>query len=462
MNTKSNPVSSVLRALCVGVLAVAGFSGCLRAGVFPYGVNLQPSYYNGGNVNFGWSLMNQYSAIKTVRIEIEPTVSISQAKSWISQAAANGKTIICTYHKSSVLGTDSTTELMNAANWWKSNYSSLASAGSFTVNLMNEWGSHSITSNAYASAYNSAISVVRQVYGGPIIIDCPGWGQETHTAAQAVTGANGTKINDTNIILSVHIYPNGWNQALNHTLQTSDLDDLASAGRPCIVGEFGNSPSGACDWSGMVDHAEALGWTVLGWAWNGDGGSMNMVSPSWASNATASSFTTSSYFSTIYNKLSAGGSGGGSATVLDDFENTTDGWAASNVSGGPWSVSEWAAHGSYSLKSNINLSSGGQYYMYKDGTYNFSGKSTLQIRVKTAAWGSWAGSQAKLYVKTGSGWQWFDGGTVTINSSGATTLSLNLSGVSNLSDVREIGVQFQSGSGASGTSAIYADYLTVQ
>lgn len=462
MNMNRTLVRSALRAVGACVLAAAGFSGCLRAGVFPNGVDLQPSYYNGGNVNFGWSLMDQYSAIRTVRIEIEPTVPISQVQSWISQAAANGKTIICTYHKSSVLGTDDITELTNAANWWVANYASLKSAGSFTINLMNEWGSHSITSNAFASAYNNAISIVRQVYGGPIIIDCPGWGQETHTAAQAVTGANGTRINDTNIILSVHVYPNAWNQALGHTLDTADLDELNSAGRPCIMGEFGNSPSGSADWSGLVDHAEALGWTVIGWAWNGDGGSMNMVSPSWSSNPTATSFTTSGYFSTVYNKLSAGGSGGGgTVTVLDDFENTTDGWAGSNITGGPWSVTEWAAHGSYSLKSDVSLASGGQYYLYKDGSFNLSGKSTLSITVKTATWGSWAGAQAKLYVKTGSGWQWFDGGSVAINSSG-TTLTLNLSGVANLGDVREIGVQFLSGSGASGTSSIYADYLTVQ
>ena len=36
------------------------------------GVNLQPSYYNSGNVDFAWSLMNSNTAIKAVRIEIEP------------------------------------------------------------------------------------------------------------------------------------------------------------------------------------------------------------------------------------------------------------------------------------------------------------------------------------------------------------------------------------------------------
>jgi mannan endo-1,4-beta-mannosidase len=127
------------------------------------GVNLQPSYYNSGNVNFGWSLMKSNTKIKTVRIEIEPTVSITTVKSWISQARSNGFSVIATYHKASVLGSDNVSDLLAAANWWKANYSSLASAGSFTVNLMNEWGDHNLTASAYASAYNQAIPIVRTV-----------------------------------------------------------------------------------------------------------------------------------------------------------------------------------------------------------------------------------------------------------------------------------------------------------
>lgn len=264
------------------------------------GVNLQPSYYNGGNPNFGWSLMKQQVKIKTVRIEIEPD-KVAQGKNWIAQAKANGYAIIATYHKSAVLGSDNTAELTAAANWWKTNYATLG--GGFTINLMNEWGSHNLSANSYAVAYNNAISIVRQVYGGPIIIDCSGYGQETAIAASAVKGFNSTRLTDTNIVLSVHIYPNGYNQALNHNLQRSDLDDLASAGRPCLVGEFGWAPAGPVNWQDLVGYGKAKGWTVLGWAWNGDGTGMNMVNPAWSSNGAATSFTLSSYFSPVYNLL---------------------------------------------------------------------------------------------------------------------------------------------------------------
>ena len=271
-------------------------------GVFGNGVNLQPSYYNGGNPNFGWTLMKQNTKIKTVRIEIEPD-KVTQAKSWISQAKSNGYTIIATYHKASVLGSDNASELTAAANWWKTNYSALG--GGFTINLMNEWGSHNISPSSFASAYNSAISIVRQVYSGKIIIDIPGWGQETATAACAVKGCTSgqTKITDTNIILSAHIYPGAYNQGKGRYCNTSDIDDLASAGRSCILGEFGNQGGSGADWSGIVDYAKSKGWTIIGWAWNGDGGSMNMVTPSWASNGGATSFSKGSYFNVVYDKL---------------------------------------------------------------------------------------------------------------------------------------------------------------
>lgn len=263
------------------------------------GVNLQPSYYNNGNPTFSWELMKQQSKIKTVRIEIEPD-KVEQGKKWIQGAKENGYQVIATYHKYKVLGSDSEQDLLDAANWWKDNYASLG--GDFIINLMNEWGSHDISASSYATAYNDALTIVRTVYQGAIIIDIPGWGQETYTAYQACKTSNPV-ILDTNIVLSAHIYTNGWNQGRNHNFQASDLDDISNSGRRGIIGEFGNGGGGAVDWSGCIDYAKSKGWGVLGWCWNGDGGTMNMVDPSWATNGSATSFSTNAYFNIIYNKL---------------------------------------------------------------------------------------------------------------------------------------------------------------
>jgi mannan endo-1,4-beta-mannosidase len=255
------------------------------------GVNFQPSYYNNGNVTFGWDLMKSHSQIHTVRIEIEPD-KVSQGKEWISQAISHGHDVIATYHKYAVLGSDDPNELKAAANWWVDNYHSLSSAGDFTINLMNEWGSHDQTPNSYSSAYNSAISTLRKVYSGYVIIDIPGWGQESTIASQA-----SPLLTDKKIILSAHVYPGGWNQARNNWVQPSDMDELHSTGRPCIVGEFGTHGTGSCDATKCVERAKSLGfWSVLAWAWNGDGGDMNMVTPTWSQNPTAGTYKESSYF----------------------------------------------------------------------------------------------------------------------------------------------------------------------
>jgi mannan endo-1,4-beta-mannosidase len=164
---------------------------------------------------------------------------------------------------------------------------------------MNEWGSHSQTATSYAAAYNKAISKVRKVYNGFIVIDIPGWGQETHTAAQA-----SSLITDKSVILSAHVYPNGWNEGAGHNLQITDMDELMNTGRPCVVGEFGTVGEGPVDVRSVVSHAIDIGFcSALAWAWNGDGGEMNMISPTWYDNALAAEYSETAYFWDMFNVL---------------------------------------------------------------------------------------------------------------------------------------------------------------
>ena len=248
------------------------------------GVNLQPSYYSGGNVDLGWDLMKNQPQIKSVRIEIEAGQE-PNAQRWIKEAVDNEYSVIATFHSAAMLTddqllVDDPSQLLQAAGWWVTNYPTLSKAGSFTINLMNEWGSHEITANDFAATYNKAIDMVRQVYDGPIIVDVPGFGQAVHTAKLAVTSTTGATINDAKIILSTHIYPVAWNSAEKREMTTADIDELASTGLPCIVGEFGNQPSdGKAKWDDLVRAAKSKGWPVFGWAWNGDGHGMNMIQP---------------------------------------------------------------------------------------------------------------------------------------------------------------------------------------
>jgi hypothetical protein len=176
------------------------------------------------------------------------------------------------------LGNDQVTCLLSAAEWWVENYAYLKEAGDFKINLSNEWGSHRQTAESFSDAYNQAIALVRTVYpSGSIVIDVPGFGQETTVAAEA-----SLLLVDKNLILSAHIYPLGRNQASKRWLSGVDMEELSATGRPCIIGEFGvRGYEGLCDVREVITHAKALGFEVFAWAWNGDGDDLNMASPSW-------------------------------------------------------------------------------------------------------------------------------------------------------------------------------------
>lgn len=261
-------------------------------------MNMQPSSYNDGTVTFGWNLLSQFSQVKSVRIEIEPD-KVTQAAGWINQALSRGYKVIATYHKYTVLGSDDPNDLLAAANWWVSNYASLkrAAGGDFTINLMNEWGSHKQTSASYSSAYNAAISKVRQVYSGYIVIDLPGWGQGVTVASAA-----SNLIKYKNLIFSAHVYPNGYNAGSNRSLQPSDMATLSQTGRPCIVGEYGLYPaSGTVSVANVVKQAIQSGFVgIFAWAWNGDGGLMNMVAPTWSAYPMSPNYQVTPYLTNIF------------------------------------------------------------------------------------------------------------------------------------------------------------------
>ena len=261
------------------------------------GVNIQASYYNNGHVNLGWDLMQSYPEIEALRIEIEP-YRVQQAVRWISEAHEKGYQVIATYHDSANLGSDEKTELENAANWWKQNYGLLSESGPIIINIMNEWGSHEISPKDYADAYNDAITTIRSVYDGTLIVDVPGWGQAVKIAADAYP-----LFVDQDIIFSLHIYTSAFNIEAQRWLTIDDLSYLDATGAECIVGEFCDTPTGGADWCTIIDHCFANGWPLFGWAWNGDGRSMNMIEPHWRDEPLAETFRPTEFMDKVIDKL---------------------------------------------------------------------------------------------------------------------------------------------------------------
>jgi outer membrane protein assembly factor BamB len=151
------------------------------------------------------------------------------------------------------------------------------------------------------------------------------------------------------------------------------------------------------------------------------------------------------------------------------FENGASDWTGETVTGGPWSVTEWSAFGRGSLKADIQLIPGASYSMKQSRRQDLTAYGWISAVVTRSWWGDFGeGLFARLYVKTGPNWEWHEGVTVPVAPSFSqfyyahnTVLDLNLAGIPQLNDVREIGVQFLSGASAQGKAAIYIGHMTL-
>ena len=163
---------------------------------------------------------------------------------------------------------------------------------------MNEWGSHDISPEDYADAYNEAISYIRTFYDGNLIVDVPGFGQATKIAADAYV-----YMEDDKFTYSIHVYTSAFNREQERWLSHEDLVYLNDTGADCMVGEFCDNSTGGTDWCSIIDNCYANGWPLMGWAWNGDGGHMNMVTPHWEDDPLATHFEPTSFLKVITDKL---------------------------------------------------------------------------------------------------------------------------------------------------------------
>lgn len=276
--------------------------------------------------------------------------------------------------------------------------------------------------------------------------------------------------NDSRIIVSVHMYSpylfamdntatSSWGTAADKSALDSELNAVynkfVANGRAVVIGEMGtinknNTSVREAHAQYYAQAAKARGMTAIWWdnnattAWQSDTyGLFNRNNLTWS-------------FPTIAQAFVNGAGGSSSSSILYNFESGLEGWTGSNLSGGPWAVNEWSNNGSNSLKADINLANAAQYYLLGAVSQNLSGKSQLKAVVRHATWGNQGtGMIAKLYIKTGSSYTWTDSGGVSINSSTAgTVLTLNLSGISNINDVKEIGVQFIAGSNVSDRKSV--------
>ncbi|MGO4183557.1 cellulase family glycosylhydrolase [Paenibacillus sp. TAF43_2] len=452
-------------------------------GFYVSGNNLKDANGNnfvirGVNNAHAWFDTQAYDALSTisskkanaVRIVWTTSGSASRLQQIIDRCKQLGMVAIVELHDAT--GSNSATALNNMASYFASSAVKTILTNNekyVLVNIANEWGDGNLADTAWRDAYKTAISTIRNAgIHNTIIVDASGWGQNS-SPIKAYGNALLTHDPDHNVMFSIHMY-GSWNDS---SRIGTELQAIKNLGLAVMVGEFGynynngnNNLGSQVNAQEVMNQSQAKGIGYMAWSWTGNDSAnswLDMTTSDWQTLTTWGNLVINGTNGIWATSTKASVFNSSSSSTLYDFEGgNAQGWTASNVAGGPWSVTEWAASGSSSLKADVTLG-GGQYYLQYAGANNFSGKSSVSVKVKHAAWGTFgSGLQAKLFIKTGSAYTWYDSGSVNINSSGATTISLSLSGVANLGDVREVGVQFISPTNSSGSTSVYVDSVVLQ
>nr|WP_221886015.1 glycosyl hydrolase [Paenibacillus zeisoli] len=165
--------------------------------------------------------------------------------------------------------------------------------------------------------------------------------------------------------------------------------------------------------------------------------------------------------------LSNGGSGSDSSAhapgILYDFESDTQGWGLNSSenkasAAAPEVTAAEHSEGAQALKSTFTLGTG-SFELKNDTALDLTGLKSITVKVKLSA----GKAKARLYIKTGSNWSWFDSGvpdTANVDSAGFATITLSLDSVTDLNQVKSMGLKLESFEG-SGDSAVYMDEVTL-
>ncbi|MFS0638672.1 carbohydrate binding domain-containing protein [Mesobacillus foraminis] len=158
-----------------------------------------------------------------------------------------------------------------------------------------------------------------------------------------------------------------------------------------------------------------------------------------------------------------GGTGPGSNPeqpgILYDFESDVQGWGVEQNQANaaiPSVTSSAATSGSKSLASSFDLTKAGGFELTKVQAADFSAVDRISAKVKLSS----GTANVRLYIKTGSNWEWHDSGVVAVDSSEFKTLMINLDPAWNLESVKSVGIKVEPTSG-NGTAEVYVDEVTL-
>jgi mannan endo-1,4-beta-mannosidase len=369
-----------------------------------------------------------------------------------------------------VTGNTSESAIADMANFWsRSDYKAVLAKykDCCIVNIANEWGDWFTKDATWRDAYQNGIRIMRNAgITNTLLVDADDWGQNPNciiNEGRNVEAADKLK----NTMFSIHMYGN-----FNDPNKIgSSLKAMQDNGLCVIVGEFGydynngnNNLGCQVDCDEIMAQCKARGIGYIPWSWTGNdqpNAWLDLVDSyggnfTWWGNHVVNSVNgirATAKPCSIYKDENS---------VLYNFNSSIDGWTGTNLADGPALTSEWNHNGSGSLKADINLANGANYYLSNPSDISLSGESQIQAVVRNVPGAKQESNMgAKLYIKTGNSTKCYYGDEVKVNSSKCgTVLNLNLTSVPNINNVTEIGVQFTAGANALGTSTIYLANVT--
>lgn len=143
--------------------------------------------------------------------------------------------------------------------------------------------------------------------------------------------------------------------------------------------------------------------------------------------------------------------------LLFDFEDGTNNWKIGYSENEPTEVtttSENAINGS-SLTTTFNLSKG-KFSLQTSEIKDLTGENALYAKVKISK----GKANVKLYMQTGSAWNWVDSGEVSIEENQVVTLKLPLTDIKELKSIQAIGIEILPIEGV-GNANVYVDDVSL-
>ncbi len=285
--TATAMLSAMLLALSMpAVPADAASNGFYVSGTSIKDANGNTFVMRGVNIAHAWYSSYTSTSIKgaadnganTVRVVVADgkkwsKTSKSDLQSIVNECKKND--LVCILEVHDATGSDSTSDLNAAVNYWIENKSVLQGNEKYVIlNIANEWYG-SWDGYSWAEGNKSAVKSIRNAgIDNMIMVDCAGWGQYPDSIkdyGKSVFNADTQK----NTVFSIHMYEYAGE---NSSTVKKNIDNALGIGVPVVIGEFGGQhTNGDVDEGTIMSYCTQKNVGYLGWSWKGNGSDLSYL-----------------------------------------------------------------------------------------------------------------------------------------------------------------------------------------